>query len=201
MMAPLPATEGTSMAVTRATDPGKAKDVSRLRYVPNMRNKRAEGGYIANVTACLANVLHTQFSCWISDNWCQRRYLSIWPYTCSRPHRPSISAWYELADGDLSQNVPVKRNPVLLQNMIHPTPHKSAALFLSYEPSVTHVSVFDFMPSTIHERFCLYCWLSSMLSHIHVSPHVSRNSQKSVGRSRPLANGTPSFSLFTFVFV
>ena len=59
VMAPLPATEGTSMAVTRATDPGKAKDVSRLRYVPNMRNKRAEGGYIANVTACLANVLHT----------------------------------------------------------------------------------------------------------------------------------------------
>jgi hypothetical protein len=139
-MAPLPATEGTSMAVTRATDPGKAKDVSRLRYVPNMRNKRTEGGYIANITACLANVLHTQFSCWISDNWCQRRYLSIWPYTCSRPHRPSISAWYELADGDLSQNVPVKRNPLLLQNMIHPTPHKSAALFLSYEPSVTHVT-------------------------------------------------------------
>ena len=33
--APLPATEGISMAVTRATDPGKAKAVSRLRYVPH----------------------------------------------------------------------------------------------------------------------------------------------------------------------
>ncbi len=85
--------------------------------------------------------------------------------------------------------------------MIHPTPHKSAALFLSYKPSVTHVSVFYFMPSTSHERLCLYCWLPSMLSYIHVPPHVSRNSQKSVGRSGPLANGTPLFSLFTIVFV
>jgi hypothetical protein len=33
--ATLPATEGMSMAVTRATDPGKAADVSRLRYVPD----------------------------------------------------------------------------------------------------------------------------------------------------------------------
>ncbi len=89
-----------------------------------------------------------------------------------RQHRPSISAWYELAAGDLSQNVPVKRVPVLLQNMTHPTPHKSAALFLSYEPSVTHVSVLDFMPSASHERLCLDCWLLSMLSHIHVPPHV-----------------------------
>ena len=31
--APLPATEGTSMAVTRATDPGEAEDVSRSQYV------------------------------------------------------------------------------------------------------------------------------------------------------------------------
>ena len=34
-MAPLPATEGTSMAVTSSTDPGEAEDVSRLRYVPD----------------------------------------------------------------------------------------------------------------------------------------------------------------------
>ena len=33
--ATLPATEGTSMAATRATDPGEAADVSRLRYVPD----------------------------------------------------------------------------------------------------------------------------------------------------------------------
>ena len=35
MTAPLPATEGTSMAVIRATDPGKAADVSRSGYVPD----------------------------------------------------------------------------------------------------------------------------------------------------------------------
>ena len=31
----LPTTEGPSKAVIRAMDPGKADDVSRLRYVPN----------------------------------------------------------------------------------------------------------------------------------------------------------------------
>ncbi len=35
MTALLPATEGTSMAVIRATDPGEAADVSHLRYVPD----------------------------------------------------------------------------------------------------------------------------------------------------------------------
>ncbi len=33
--ATLPATEGTAIAVIRATDPGEAADVSCLRYVPN----------------------------------------------------------------------------------------------------------------------------------------------------------------------
>jgi len=33
-------------------------------------------------------------------------------------NRPSISARYELAAWDLSQNVPVSRSPVLLQNII-----------------------------------------------------------------------------------
>jgi hypothetical protein len=33
--APQPATEGTSMAIIPTTDPGKAADTSRLRYVPN----------------------------------------------------------------------------------------------------------------------------------------------------------------------
>jgi len=49
-------------------------------------------------------------------------------------HWPSISARYEIATGDLSQNVPaVSRSPVLLQNIIQPTLHKSAALFQSYD--------------------------------------------------------------------
>ena len=33
-------------------------------------------------TAPFAVVSHTQLSCWISDNWCQRRYLSMCPATC-----------------------------------------------------------------------------------------------------------------------
>jgi hypothetical protein len=85
--------------------------------------------------------------------------------------------------------------------MTHLTPHKSAALFLLYEPSVTHVSVLNFMPSTSYERLCFDCWLLSMLSHIHVPPHVLRNSQKLVGRSGSLVKGGPSFSLFTLVLV
>jgi hypothetical protein len=36
--------------------------------------------------------------------------------------------------------------------------------------------VFDFMPSTSHVRLCLVCWLLSILSHIHVPPHVFKNS-------------------------
>ncbi len=35
MTAMLSATEGTSMAVIRATDPGEAADVSRSRYMPD----------------------------------------------------------------------------------------------------------------------------------------------------------------------
>jgi hypothetical protein len=95
----------------------------------------------------------------------------------------------------------VKRSPVLLQNIIQPTPHKSAALFRLYNPSVTHMSVFDFMPSTIHVRLCLVGWDSSIPSHIHLPPHVLRNSQKSVGRGGPLASEAPLLSLLTVLFV
>ncbi len=43
----------------------------------------------------------------------------------------SISALNKLAVEDCSQNDPVIRCPVALQNMIQPTPDKSAAFFLS----------------------------------------------------------------------
>ncbi len=33
-------------------------------------------------TAAFAVVLHTQLSCWISDSWCKRKYLSMCPATC-----------------------------------------------------------------------------------------------------------------------
>ena len=32
-------------------------------------------------TAAFVVVWHMQLSCWISDNWCQRRYLSMCPAT------------------------------------------------------------------------------------------------------------------------
>ncbi len=89
----------------------------------------------------------------------------------------------------------------MLQNIIQPTPHKSAALFRSYDPSVTHMSVFDFMPSSIHVRLCLVDWDLLIPSHIHLSPHVLRNTQKSVGRGGPLASEAPLLSLLTVLFV
>jgi hypothetical protein len=112
-----------------------------------------------------------------------------------RVHKPSISARYELAAGDLSQKVPVNCSPVLLQNISQPTPLKSAAFFQSYDPSVTHTSVFDFMPSTSHVRSRFIGWASSIPSHVHVPPHVSKKLQKSVGELVPLANGSPLLSL------
>lgn len=45
------------------------------------------------------------------------------------------SALYEVADIDLSQKEPVMQNLVLLQKIIHPTPLRSLAFFLSYEPA------------------------------------------------------------------
>jgi hypothetical protein len=47
-------------------------------------------------------------------------------------HKPSISAWYELATRDRSQKLPVSRNPVLLQNIIQPTPLKFVALYFNH---------------------------------------------------------------------
>ncbi len=39
-------------------------------------------------TAPFAFVLHTQLSCWISDSWCQRKYLSMCPAMCWCLKRP-----------------------------------------------------------------------------------------------------------------
>ena len=112
-----------------------------------------------------------------------------------RANKPSISTQHELAAGDLSQKVPVNRSPVLLQNIFQPTLLKSAAFFQSYNSSIIHSSVFDFMPFTSHVRSRFIGWASSIPSHIHVPPHISKKLQKSVGELVPLANGSPLLSL------
>jgi hypothetical protein len=66
---------------------------------------------------------------------------------------------------------------------------------------MTHMSVFDFMLSTSYVSLCLVGWFLSIPSHIHISPHVFRRSQKSVGMSGPLANGAPLLNLLTVVFI
>ena len=64
---------------------------------------------------------------------------------------PSISALYKLAKLDCSQKVPVIRYPELVQKIIQPTPHRSFAFFLSYDPSVAHNKDPFRRPSTIHD--------------------------------------------------
>jgi len=87
------------------------------------------------------------------------------------------------AEFDFSQHQPaVNRFLVFVQNITQPTPLRSAALNLSYDPSVTQISVLIFIPSTAqHVRSCLVGWLSSIPSHIHSPPQDARISQKSAG--------------------
>jgi hypothetical protein len=118
-----------------------------------------------------------------------------------RAHKSSISAQNELAAGNLFQKVPVKRRPVYVQNIIQPTPNKSATFFQLYDPSVTHTSVFDFMPSINQVSSCFLGWLSLTPSHIYFPPHVSKTSQKSVGKLGSLASSSPLLSLLTLLFV
>ncbi len=55
----------------------------------------------------------------------------VYPVAYSFDDRPSISARNELAVTDRSQNDPVISCLVALQNIIQPTPDRSAARFLS----------------------------------------------------------------------
>ncbi len=115
-----------------------------------------------------------------------------------KAHRPSNSALYELAEGECSQKVPVSRNPVLAQKIIHLTPHKSTALFRSYDPSVVHINDPSRRPSAIHNMWSTGVFLpSSITSHIHVPPQPWRNSQNPVRASVAAMRAGPVDNLVT----
>jgi hypothetical protein len=114
-----------------------------------------------------------------------------------KAHRPSNSALYKLAEGEHSQNVPVSRNPVLVQKIIHPTPHKSTALFRSYDLSVVQISDPSHRPSTIHETSTGVSLPGLITSHIHVPPQPWRNSQNPVQASVAATRMGPVDSLVT----
>ncbi len=114
-----------------------------------------------------------------------------------KAHRPSNSALYELAKGERSQKVPVSQNPVLVQKIIHPTPHKSTALFRSYDPSVVHINDPSRRPSAIHMTSAGVSLPGSITSHIHVPPQPWRNSQNSVRASVAATRVGPVDNLVT----
>jgi hypothetical protein len=88
-----------------------------------------------------------------------------------------------VADINLSQKEPVMQNSVLLQKIIHPTQLRSLALFLLYEPLVTHIRKPRVRPFAIHDISDREPLPGSTLSHIHVPPQLRRNSQKSISFS------------------
>ena len=100
-------------------------------------------------------------------------------------------ALYELAEGERSQKVPVSWTPVLVQKIIHPTPHKSITLFRSYDPSVVHISDWSRRPSTIHDTSIGVSLSGSITSHIHVPPQLWRNSQNPVQASVAVTRAGP----------
>ena len=93
----------------------------------------------------------------------------------------------ELAVSDLSQKDPVILLPVVLQNIIQPTPKRSATLFMLYDPSVVHMRDPSVIPSAIHFISSLGYSLGLMSFHIQFPPHVAMDSQnecESVGVGR-----------------
>ncbi len=111
--------------------------------------------------------------------------------------RSSISAQNELAVEDRSQKAPVIHRPVFLQKIIRPALERSTAFFLLYDPSVVQMSNPFVIPSAIHDILSLECALESISSHIHVPPHVARNSQKDCVLSLGVGGSGPSWSLST----
>ena len=114
-----------------------------------------------------------------------------------RAQRPNSSALYELVEVDCSQKAPVSRKPVLVQKIIHPTPHKSTAFFRLYDPSVVQINVPLRRPSTIHRMSAGVSLPGSITSHIHVPPQLCRNSQNPVLVSVAVARARPVDSLTT----
>jgi hypothetical protein len=111
--------------------------------------------------------------------------------------RPSISARNELAVEDRSQKAPVILRPVFLQKIIQPTPERSSAFFLSYDPSVVQMSNPFVIPTAIHDISSLEGAPESISSHIQVPPHAARNSQKDCVLSLGVRDSELSWSLFT----
>ncbi len=114
-----------------------------------------------------------------------------------KAHRPSSSALYELAEGERSQKVPVSQNPLLVQKIINPTPHKLTALFRSYDPSVVHINDPSRRPSAIHNTSTGVSLPGLITSHIHVPPRPWRNSQNPVRASVAVTRAGPVDNLVT----
>ncbi len=114
-----------------------------------------------------------------------------------KAHRPINSALYELAKGERSQKVPVSRNPVLVQKIIHLTPHKSTALFQSYDPSVVHINDPSRRPSAIHNTSIGVSLPGLITSRIHVPPQPWKNSQNPVQASVAATRAGPVNNLVT----
>jgi hypothetical protein len=86
---------------------------------------------------------------------------------------------------------------LILQKIIHPTPLRSLALFLSYEPSVTHIREPRVRPSAIHDTSDGEPLPGSKPSYIHDPPQLQRHSQKSISVSVSSARVGPSDNLVT----
>ncbi len=114
-----------------------------------------------------------------------------------KAQRPNISAWYKSAPVDFSKKGPVSCRPVLVQKIIQPTQLKSCAFFLSYEPSVTHISKLCLIPSTLYVVSAFVSWSSSIPSHIQLTLQLWRHSQKFFSSPGACGNAGPLLSLTT----
>jgi hypothetical protein len=81
--------------------------------------------------------------------------------------------------------------PVLVQKIIHPTPHKPVAFFRSYDLSVAQTSDTLRRLSAIHSTSASVPLQDSILSHIHLPPRLCRDSQKPVLASFGLSIAVP----------
>ena len=80
--------------------------------------------------------------------------------------------------------------------MIHPTLHRSFALFL-YEPSVTHTRLPALSPVASQEVSVYVDWSLGMSDHIHAPPRESRWSQKLRSVSTAFTCGGPFCNFLT----
>jgi hypothetical protein len=89
--------------------------------------------------------------------------------------------------------------PVCEQKIIHPTPERFAAFFLSYNLSVVQIRVLIVIPSAIHVRLSFECVPALIPSHIQVPPQVETNFQNVCDVFVSFGDVGPSWSLVTVV--